>query len=127
MKSQSVQLFILFMAICALMVHATPASKDKNGSGITDEQRRRMGDRNNYGANEYGAHGYGSQGQRSTSPAKGSSGHHIKGDGHDSGSAYGTGYAGGSGSVGGSSGGSHTDSSSGSKKSGGGFFGRNKN
>ncbi|PWN32758.1 uncharacterized protein FA14DRAFT_77364 [Meira miltonrushii] len=117
MKSQSIQLIILFVALCALSVHA--ADKNKQPPRLTEQEKRRLGNRENWEKDQWGKDGYNVR----TSSPKGN--HQIKGGDHDAGSAYGSGYNSGQGSVGGSSG-SHADSSSGSKRSFS-FFSRNKN
>ncbi|PWN32759.1 uncharacterized protein FA14DRAFT_174441 [Meira miltonrushii] len=61
MKSQSIQLFLLMVAICALMVTCMPAGK------LTEEEKKFLSKESNYGAQEWNAHGYGSQSNQSIS------------------------------------------------------------
>lgn len=61
MKSQSIQFFLVVMAICALMVNCMPAKQ------LTDEQKQHLGKHSSWGAQEYQAHGYGAQSNQAAS------------------------------------------------------------
>lgn len=108
MKSQVIQFFVFFMAICALMVHCMPAGRD-------DEWRKKLSDSNAWGKDQYGKGGWEGDAGKSSDSSKETK-YHISGSGHDDSSAYGSGA--GRHSQGSAHSGTQTDSNNNKKKSG---------